>query len=132
MKIVAASFGRPSRYWRIVLFLIPVLGGFGSLQVNAQTVPLSSAQDSGDNIVLPQPVVPDAAAGRVGQRQTRSSAAEAARIVPMARLGNRVPNRIQSRIRNRIDENYDPRGNPNASFTAADERVRAATNSRRR
>lgn len=86
---------------------------------------MSHAGQAADEIVAPpRGAAPETAAGRVGQRQTRGLAAEAIRVEPLARIGNRIQNRVQSRIRNRIDQNYDPLANASAPFKLANEQIR--------
>lgn len=117
--------------WGAALPVVAMLGLAGAFEAHAQRGPIPSSQEGGDDVASPHALAPDAVSGRVGQRQTRSSASETAGIVPMARVSNRIPNRIQSRIRNRVDEDYDPRANTTAPFRVAGERIRAATSGRR-
>ncbi len=65
-----------------------------------------------------------AAAGQVGQRQTRETTAQQAGSEPMARIASRVQNRVQNRIRNRIDRYYDPRANATDPFVVAGDQAR--------
>src|SRR5690606_15431132 len=60
-----------------------------------------------------------AAAGEVGQRQTRSDVV--ANVAPLGRIDSRVQSRVQNRIRNRIDRSYDPRANATSPFEIATE-----------
>ncbi|PCG09100.1 hypothetical protein COA17_09415 [Sphingomonas ginsenosidimutans] len=74
----------------------------------------------------------DVAAGRVGQRQNRDTAAMEVTGQPMARISNRIANRVQSRLRNRIDQNYDPQANAASPFRVAGDRARSPTGAVRR
>lgn len=70
------------------------------------------------------------AAGQVGQRQTRDTAAQQVGIAPMARIENRVQNRVQNRVRNRIDRYYDPSANATDPFAVAEDQTRTSGRSR--
>lgn len=73
--------------------------------------------------------VADSSVGRVGLRQTRDEIARGTR--PMTRIESRIQNRIHSRIDNRIDRSYDPQAAATSPYAAAEDRIRAAGESRR-
>lgn len=131
---------RPDLHLRFRAGLLRVVTAFGlalPALVHAQattgvTSGATARRDAPDDVVIPQAVVPETPAGRVGQRQTRAAAAEAIGITPMARIDSRIQNRVQSRVRNRIDESYDPRANANAPFNVANDQIKIAPSGQRR
>lgn len=129
---------RPDLHTRFRAALLRVVTAFGlalPAVVHAQVTPgvasgATARYDTPNDVAIPQAVVPETPAGRLGQRQTRAAALEAIGIAPMARIDSRIQNRVQSRVRNRIDENYDPRANANAPFKVANDQVKIALGGR--
>lgn len=133
MILLNTGSALPLRFQATILCIITAFGLALPALAHAQVTPSATApRGASDEVVIPQAVLPETPAGRLGQRQTRSAAEEAIGIPPMARIESRIQSRVQSRVRNRIDRNYDPRANANSPFKVANDQLKIATTGRRR
>ncbi len=80
---------------------------------------MAQDRDSGAQIDV-QPVIIDTEVARtatingnrIGERQSRDTAAQEAGVKPMARLNNRITGRIPSRLQTRLDRNFVGQATP--------------------